>query len=84
MWSVCNYFYVFKELILNMCYTEFFLIFKIYALIEEHGHKMLRLPLYLCHLNPTELVGSHAKRYYNRNISWIGFGIEIVKEIWEE
>jgi hypothetical protein len=47
--------------------------------IEDHGH-ILRLPLYLWHLNPNKLVWSQAKIYYNRNISWVAFGMEVRKK----
>jgi transposase len=53
----------------------FFLRFKIYELIEEHGHKVLYIPPYHCHLNPTELVWSQTKRHYSPNIG----GMEAVK-----
>ncbi|KAK7872322.1 hypothetical protein R5R35_002772 [Gryllus longicercus] len=36
-------------------------------MIQEAGHKVLRLPPYHCHYNPIELVWSQCKRYYHRH-----------------
>jgi transposase len=57
----------------------FFDWYKVDDLIEEHGHKVVRLPLYHCHFNPIELGWSQAERYYNSNIGQNGFGMEAVK-----
>jgi transposase len=58
---------------------KFFLGFKIYDLTEQHGHKVLHIPPYHFHLNPTELVWSQTERYYNSSIGQFGFGMEAVK-----
>jgi hypothetical protein len=71
-------------IILNICYVTLFDRFKIDELIAEHGHEVLWLPPYHCHFNPTELVWSQAKRYYNSNIGQNGFEMEAVKKMWEE
>jgi transposase len=60
---------------------KFFLRIKIDEFIEEHGHKVLCLPLYHFHFYPSELVWPHAKRYYNSNIGQKGFGMEALKEM---
>jgi hypothetical protein len=62
---------------------KFFLRFKMYELPEQQGHKVLHIPPYDCHINPSELVWSHAKRYYNSSIGKYGFGMEAVKMMWE-
>jgi hypothetical protein len=48
---------------------KFFLKFKIFELIEEHGLRVLHIPPYHYHLNPTELVWSQTKGYYSSK-SW--------------
>jgi hypothetical protein len=83
-----NFLHVMKKVslvrILSNCYKMSFDRYKVDDLIEEHGHKVLRLPPYHCHFNPIELVWSQAKRYYNSNIGRNGFGKEAVKKMWEE
>jgi hypothetical protein len=64
---MCNFFHIFKEvrllIILKVCYNKLFIMFKIYELIAEHGHKVLHLPHH-CHFDPIELIWSQAKIYW--------------------
>jgi hypothetical protein len=59
----------------------FFDRFKINELIEEHGHKLLWLPPYYCHFNPTELGWSQGKRYYNSIVGQNGVGVGCEKDV---
>jgi hypothetical protein len=65
---------------------KFFLRFKIYELTVRAWTQSFThtTPPYYCHLNPTELVWSQTKRYYNSSIGQYGFGMEAVKKMWEQ
>lgn len=67
-----------------MEYMKFFLRFKMNKLVEEHGHTVLHTPPNQCHFSHTEMVWSQTKRCYNSSIEQNGFGMEAVKNVWEE
>jgi hypothetical protein len=53
-------------------------------LIEVRGQGFTCILQYYCHFDATELVWSQDKRYYNSNIGRNEFGMEAVKNMWEE
>src|SRR5699024_249696 len=58
--------------------------YKIDQLIEQSGHRVLRLPPYNCQYNAIEYVWGFLKSYYNKNIlgSSSGKKLERVKQMW--
>jgi hypothetical protein len=51
---------------------------------EAHGHKVLCVPPYHNHFNPTKLIWSQAKRDYTSNFGQNEFAMEAEKKMWEE
>jgi hypothetical protein len=57
----------------NLCYTKLFLRLKINELTEEHGHKVLHMPLYHWLFGPSEMAWAQAKRQQHRS-KWVWNG----------
>jgi hypothetical protein len=53
-------------------------------MIQALGHNVLHVLPYHNHFNPTKLIWSQDKRYYNSNFGQNGCGMEAEKKLWEE
>ncbi|EFA12211.1 hypothetical protein TcasGA2_TC005127 [Tribolium castaneum] len=58
--------------------------YKVDKLVEEHGHKVLRLPLYQCHYNPIEHVWALSKIFYNKHIGKVDSTDESILQTWQK
>ncbi|XP_047990121.1 uncharacterized protein LOC125229345 [Leguminivora glycinivorella] len=57
--------------------------FKMDKLIKRHGHDVLRLPPYMCDLNPIELAWAKVKRLVRENNVTSDFSLARLKEVTE-
>ncbi|EFA12640.1 hypothetical protein TcasGA2_TC004166 [Tribolium castaneum] len=57
--------------------------YKVDKLVEEHGHKVLRLPPYHCHYNPIEQVWALSKTFYDKHIGKVDYTDESILQTWQ-
>nr|XP_015840131.1 PREDICTED: uncharacterized protein LOC103314336 [Tribolium castaneum] len=57
--------------------------YKVDKLVEEHGHKVLRLPPYHCHYNPIEHVWALSKTFYDKHIGKVDYTDESILQTWQ-